>query len=107
MTTLQTVANRIYVLDWWWNRATEDQAIDRVHRFGQDREVSYGKICEEKGAKGVPRQVIVYRFLVKNSIEGKMKKLQAKKTAVVNASLGSEGVPGSAFEDFEAIFADD
>ena len=35
-----------------------------------------------------------------------MKALQAKKTAVVNASLGG-GQQGGAFEDFEAIFADD
>lgn len=36
-----------------------------------------------------------------------MKALQAKKTAVVNASLGGGGQQGGAFEDFEAIFADD
>ena len=27
-----TVANRIIMLDIWWNPALEDQAIDRVHR---------------------------------------------------------------------------
>lgn len=37
--SLQTLANRIYLLDFWWNRAIEDQAVDRVHRFGQQREV--------------------------------------------------------------------
>jgi DNA repair protein RAD5 len=32
-------ATRVYVMDLWWNAAVESQAIDRIHRFGQTREV--------------------------------------------------------------------
>lgn len=32
-----TAANRVILLDVWWNPAVENQAIDRVHRFGQQR----------------------------------------------------------------------
>src|SRR5206468_34561 len=32
-------ANYVVMYDRWWNPAVEDQAIDRVHRLGQDREV--------------------------------------------------------------------
>jgi SNF2 family DNA or RNA helicase len=35
---LQT-ANYVFMYDRWWNPAVEDQAIDRVHRLGQDRNV--------------------------------------------------------------------
>ena len=32
-------ATRVYIMDLWWNAAVESQAIDRIHRFGQTREV--------------------------------------------------------------------
>ncbi len=34
-----TAANKVYMLDPWWNPATEDQAVDRVHRLGQEKPV--------------------------------------------------------------------
>jgi SNF2 family DNA or RNA helicase len=33
-------ASQVHLLDPWWNPATEDQAMDRVHRIGQRREVT-------------------------------------------------------------------
>ena len=32
-----TVANYVYIMDPWWNPAAEMQAIDRVHRIGQNK----------------------------------------------------------------------
>jgi SNF2 family DNA or RNA helicase len=32
-------ANFVVMYDRWWNPAVEDQAIDRVHRLEQDRQV--------------------------------------------------------------------
>lgn len=29
-----TCANRVVLMDVWWNPAVENQAIDRVHRLG-------------------------------------------------------------------------
>ena len=34
-----TCANFVYMLDPWRNPAVEDQAMDRVHRLGQTRDV--------------------------------------------------------------------
>ena len=34
-----TAASEVHLLDPWWNPATEEQAMDRVHRIGQRRPV--------------------------------------------------------------------
>jgi DNA repair protein RAD5 len=56
-----TMAKRVYMMDPWWSFAVEAQAIDRVHRMGQVDEVK------------------VARFIVKESIEEKMLKIQDRK----------------------------
>jgi DNA repair protein RAD5 len=48
-------------MDPWWSFAVEAQAIDRVHRMGQEDEV---KVC---------------RFIVKESVEERMLKIQDRK----------------------------
>jgi SNF2 family DNA or RNA helicase len=40
-----TTASNVYLLDPWWNPATEEQAIDRVHRIGQTRPVTVTRFC--------------------------------------------------------------
>ncbi|KAH7342697.1 putative DNA repair protein rad-5 [Rhexocercosporidium sp. MPI-PUGE-AT-0058] len=64
-----TMAKRVYMMDPWWSFAVEAQAIDRVHRMGQTDEV---KVC---------------RFIVKESIEEKMLKIQDRKKFIAS-SLG-------------------
>lgn len=56
-----TSAKRVFMMDPWWSFAVEAQAIDRVHRMGQDEEVK------------------VIRFVVSGSIEGRMLKIQDRK----------------------------
>lgn len=56
-----TMAKRVYMMDPWWSFAVEAQAIDRVHRMGQVDEV---KVC---------------RFIVKDSVEQRMLKIQDRK----------------------------
>lgn len=56
-----TSAKRVYMMDPWWSFAVEAQAIDRVHRMGQEEEVK------------------VVRFIVEGSIEGRMLKVQERK----------------------------
>lgn len=57
-----TAADYVFILDPWWNPASEDQAVNRAHRIGQDK------------------NVFVYRFISVNSIEEKIQKLQEKKS---------------------------
>lgn len=56
-----TAARRVFMMDPWWSFAVEAQAIDRVHRMGQDAEVK------------------VVRFIVGGSIEGRMLRIQERK----------------------------
>jgi len=56
-----TNANNVILADLWWNPSVEDQAVDRTHRLGQEKDVN------------------VYKLIVEDSIEGKILKLQDKK----------------------------
>ncbi len=56
-----TQADYVFILDPWWNPATEAQAVNRAHRIGQDK------------------NVMVYRFITKNTVEEKIRLLQAQK----------------------------
>ena len=56
-----TEADYCFLLDPWWNPATETQAIDRTHRIGQTR------------------NVMVYRLIAKDTIEEKVMALKARK----------------------------
>lgn len=50
----------MHLLDPWWNPATEDQAMERVHRIGQQRPVD------------------VWRYVATDSIEERMLVLQVR-----------------------------
>ncbi len=67
-----TAADYVFVLDPWWNPAAEAQAIDRAHRIGQKH------------------PVMVYRLIVKDTIEEKVLELQKKKKALSQAVLSNE-----------------
>ena len=64
-----TTARRVYLLDPWFNPAVEEQAMDRVHRLGQEH------------------PVVVTRFIVRGSVEEKMLQLQERKRATIDAAL--------------------
>ncbi|KAI0699817.1 SNF2 family N-terminal domain-containing protein [Cytidiella melzeri] len=67
-----TEANRVYLMDSWWNPAVEYQAMDRIHRLGQHR----------------PVQAI--KLVVEDSIESRIIQLQEKKKAMVDATLSTD-----------------
>ncbi|MET0928353.1 MAG: DEAD/DEAH box helicase, partial [Aeromicrobium sp.] len=64
-----TEADYCYVLDPWWNPATEAQAVDRAHRIGQTR------------------PVMVYRLVSAETIEEKVMELKARKSALFDAVM--------------------
>lgn len=81
-----TVASRCYMMDPWWSFAVEAQAIDRVHRMGQTSKVE------------------VVRFVVKESIEGRMLKVQERKMAVAGTlGIGHGSSGGGSIEDLQTL----
>ncbi|OMH85145.1 putative SWI/SNF-related matrix-associated actin-dependent regulator of chromatin subfamily A member [Zancudomyces culisetae] len=64
-----TVANHVFLMDPYWNPSIEQQAIDRIHRIGQTK------------------QVYVYRYMIRKSIEEKILVLQQRKAKIANVSL--------------------
>ncbi|ESZ98698.1 hypothetical protein SBOR_0936 [Sclerotinia borealis F-4128] len=67
-----TTANKVYVMEPQFNPAAEAQAIDRVHRLGQKREVQ------------------TVRFIMNNSFEEKMLQIQDKKQKLASLSMDSQ-----------------
>ncbi|CAI4639418.1 ASN_collapsed_G0035770.mRNA.1.CDS.1 [Saccharomyces cerevisiae] len=55
------------MMDPWWSPSMEDQAIDRLHRIGQTNSVK------------------VMRFIIQDSIEEKMLRIQEKKRTIGEA----------------------
>ncbi|XP_021856387.1 DNA repair protein RAD16 isoform X1 [Spinacia oleracea] len=65
-----TVASHVYLMDPWWNPATERQAMDRIHRIGQYKPIR------------------IVRFLIENTVEERILKLQEKKELVFEGTVG-------------------
>ncbi|KAL0563721.1 hypothetical protein V5O48_018342, partial [Marasmius crinis-equi] len=68
-----TECNHVILADTWWNPAVELQAIGRVHRIGQTR------------------QVHVYRLVAKDTIETRILQLQEHKSKLAKAALEGAG----------------
>jgi len=64
-----TAASRVYVMEPQFNPAAEAQAIERVHRLGQKRDV------------------LIRKFIMENSFEEKMVELQEKKQSLASLSM--------------------
>ena len=76
-----TEADYCFLLDPWWNPATEAQAIDRTHRIGQTR------------------NVMVYRLVSRDTIEEKVMALKARKAQLFTGVLDDDGAFGGALTD--------
>ncbi|KAF8640564.1 hypothetical protein AX17_000226 [Amanita inopinata Kibby_2008] len=89
-----TVANCVFMMDCWWNSAVENQAIDRVHRLGQER------------------TVYVKHFIVRETIEGRILQIQKRKTAIVKEAFRGTGGQKrtddpESIENLKIMFGDD
>jgi SNF2 family DNA or RNA helicase len=66
-----TAADYVFILDPWWNPASEMQALNRAHRIGQHK------------------SVFVYRYITSNSIEEKIVRLQETKSKLADIFISS------------------
>jgi superfamily II DNA or RNA helicase len=79
-----TAADYVFILDPWWNPASEMQALSRAHRIGQEN------------------RVFVYRFISNDTIEEKIQKLQERKRELAETFVTSNN-PLRALSDKELM----
>ena len=84
-----TEADHVFIMDPWWNPAAEQQAVDRIHRIGQNKEVH------------------VYRLVAEGTIEEKVMQLKESKAALFDAVVGEGEFASAAVtaEDVRELFA--
>jgi SNF2 family DNA or RNA helicase len=84
-----TEASQVFILDPWyptvdyrWNEAIEQQAIDRIFRIGQCKNVK------------------VFRFVMKDTVEDRVLAIQAEKTLLIRDALsGIKGASAKAMKE--------
>ena len=64
-----TVADTVYIFEPWWNKAAEEQAINRLHRIGQKA------------------KVMSYALITRDTIEEKIRLLQLQKQDLANSLI--------------------
>jgi SNF2 family DNA or RNA helicase len=64
-------AGYVFLFDRWWNPAVEDQAINRAHRIG-----------------ATASQIIVTKFICRNTIEERIDRVLHQKRELFKAILG-------------------
>jgi SNF2 family DNA or RNA helicase len=84
-----TEADYCFLLDPWWNPATEAQAVDRTHRIGQTR------------------NVMVYRLVARDTIEEKVMALKARKARLFSSVMDDGGTFSTALDadDIRALLS--
>ncbi|MCO5591367.1 hypothetical protein L7F22_045350 [Adiantum nelumboides] len=82
-----TTAGNAFLMDPWWNPAVEEQAIMRIHRIGQTRNVK------------------VKRFITKGTVEQRMQQVQARKQRMIAGALTDQEVRTARIEELKMLFA--
>jgi superfamily II DNA or RNA helicase len=84
-----TEADYVFLLDPWWNPASEAQAVDRAHRIGQTK------------------NVMVYRMVATGTIEEKVMALKEAKARVFSAVLDDDAAFSAALtaDDIRGLLA--
>lgn len=81
-----TAADMVFIFDPWWNKAAENQAIDRAHRIGQDK------------------KVFSYKKITKGTIEEKMLQLQEQKSELFNSIISADSASLKSFSQDDVDF---
>ncbi len=67
-----TAADTVFIFEPWWNKAAEEQAINRLHRFGQTA------------------KVLSYSLITQQSIEEKIQLLQQQKAELFEGLISTD-----------------
>jgi SNF2 family DNA or RNA helicase len=80
-----TSADYVFLYDPWWNPAVEQQAIDRVHRIGQER------------------PVMVFKCLVAGTIEERMVVYQSQKKELIESIIEEQSIRHLNIDEIKAL----
>ena len=78
-------ANHVFLVDPWWNPAIEEQAIQRVHRIGQTKDV------------------FVTRLICNKSIEQRVLQLHERKKQLFDNTISPDQKKKISAEDFKFL----
>lgn len=67
-----TVADTVFIFEPWWNKAAEEQAINRLHRIGQKHKVNS------------------YNIIARGTIEERIQQLQQQKTELFEGLINAD-----------------
>ena len=67
-----TIADMVFIVEPWWNKSAEQQAVDRLHRIGQKA------------------TVFSFSFITKDTVEEKILELQHRKSEIVDGLLSGD-----------------
>lgn len=81
-----TAADYIFIYDPWWNKAAENQAIDRTHRIGQEK------------------TVFSYKIITRGTLEEKMLELQKIKSELFESLITHDGASIKALDENDVEF---
>lgn len=81
-----TAADYVFIVDPWWNRSAESQAVDRTHRIGQKN------------------PVFCYRLIARGTIEEKMLVLQERKASLVASLVASDAEAFKVLDEADIAF---
>ncbi|KAL9113891.1 MAG: hypothetical protein Q9227_002025 [Pyrenula ochraceoflavens] len=86
-----TAACRVVILEPFWNPFVEEQAIDRVHRLNQTKDV------------------VVYKMTIKDTVEERILELQEKKRELAEQTIEGKKLAGAnlSMKDMLALFRHD
>jgi len=78
-----TVANRVLLIEPWWNKTRELQAFGRVHRMGQEKECFF------------------VRIMTQDHIDSRFDQLQQEKQEVIDRALQDDGHVPTVLSDMQ------
>ena len=81
-----TAADTVFIFEPWWNKAAEEQAINRLHRFGQKA------------------KVLSYSLITQQTIEEKIQLLQQKKAELFEGLIGADSLSSKQLSEEDIDF---
>lgn len=81
-----TAADTVFIFEPWWNKAAEEQAINRTHRIGQTN------------------KVLSYSVITRHSIEEKIRLLQEQKAELFENLIGNDNASSKSLSEEEIDF---